>query len=194
MKHRVAFGFGCCVFSIFVFQNCTSGFDPADGQGRVEANSVMLAQANCKFVGPDVLSGRLTNLLKITSGDVPVLDDSGNPTGTMRIASNLATLGKGDPVNGVPDDYTCTAPKFKAAVEIMVDACSIGLVNAGTQTFLFPNGPRNFVRIYYAFVGRPPTDQEAALLASATGSMSTLEAEAAACSIVSASLESLISI
>src|SRR5437879_5946428 len=95
---------------LYVFEGCTeSNFKAVDPLLSTASNSpIVRAQEQCRFIGPDLLKYRLSAILRIPGGDVPVLNDNGQPTGDMRIASSQETLGKGDPSQGILDDYTCS--------------------------------------------------------------------------------------
>jgi len=173
-----------------VFQAC-SQFS-ADSDSGLASVPQMRADASCRFIGVDIMQARLQNIFNIASGDVPVLDDYGNPTGQMRIASNLGTLGQAQ--NGLPADYSCSTPKLKVAVAVMVDACHIAVNDRVAETWLFPNGGADYSALYQSLIGRPPTADEISIIQSATSSMAGLQAEEAACAIVASSLEALIAI
>jgi hypothetical protein len=189
--------FGVAVLAT-VLQGCApQGFEAgnsekssmSDGDYRVSQSKV-----ECQFVGPDVLRNRIINVLEIPVGDVPVLSALGQPTATMRLASSLEALGKGDVSRGKLDDFSCSTTKYKVSTEIMVDACVRAMPNPTVRAKLFPSGLSSFDSLYQALVGRLPTDFESQVLSELVGQVSGSRAEAAACGAVAVSLESLIKI
>ena len=200
-KYRMITGLvGLCL--IMTYQNCgQNGFSSLSSSASQPVTSLNTggvagpqALEACQIVSPSIMQSRIKNLLGIAAGDVPVLDDNGNPTSMNRMASELSTLGVGNPSAGIADDFSCSTPKFKDQIEIMVDACTIGLKTAAVQSRLFPNGANDYTALYMAFVGRAPTSDESAVLANLTNGMGTSSAEPAACAAVASSLQALISI
>jgi hypothetical protein len=175
-----------------LFQNC-SGFSTLSGtSGGGGSSAQNIAQNECEFVGPTILQSRLISVLNIAAGDVPVLNTAGQPTGEMMIASNLTTLGQGDPSQGVPADYSCSASKYKTAMMVMIDACATAMENPTTMGSLFPRGTNDYTALYQAFIGRAPTDAEISTISEAISGMGVSDAATSACAIVSSSLEALI--
>ena len=202
-KFKIVAGFfGLCL--IMVYQNCSqTGFSVLSSSGQSALDSISgtgtppsQALEECQTVSPSIMQSRIKNLLGIPAGDVPVLDSNGVPVvpATFRMASEMSALGVGDPANGISNDFSCSTPKFKDQIEIMIDACSLGLKTPAVQTTLFPNGASDYTALYQAFIGRAPTSDESAVLQSLTSGMEASAAEPAACAAVAASLQSLISI
>ena len=186
---------------ILGFQNCGPGgfkANPVDGKGNFVAASstttVVTSKvlSDCQIVSPDILQSRLKNILGIAAGDVPVLADNGNTTNVMRIASNLTTLGKGDPSTGMADDYSCTTPKFKTMIQVFVDACAIALNDSSVAARLFPNGTGDLNALFTSLLGRGPTADEIAIIVELQGAVSPAQVKAATCGAVASSLASLI--
>ena len=188
---------------ILGFQNCGPGgfqASPVDKNGNfVAASSVTpptqitsKVLSECQIISPDILQSRIKNILGIASGDVPILADNGNTTGSMRIASALQTLGQGNPTDGTVDDYSCSTPKYKIMIQVFIDACSIAMTDATVAGRLFPNGPSDFNALYTSLVGRVPTADEIAILVELQGAVTAAQAKAAACGAVASSLASLI--
>jgi hypothetical protein len=200
-KFKIVAGLlGLCL--VMVYQNCSqTGFSALTSNGQSALNSISgtgTAQAleQCQTVSPSVMQSRIKNLLGLPAGDVPVLDVNGNPVvpAMYRMASEMSALGVGDPAIGLPNDFSCSTPKFKDQIEIMIDACSLGLQAPAVQTTLFPNGASDYTALYQAFIGRAPTSDESAILQTLTSGMAASAAEPAACAAVASSLQSLISI
>lgn len=196
---------GAAVLAIAVLSTCTLvGCSPASFQGKSdlassdkkdnEAVEYQYSKADCVFVGPSVLKDRMIALLEIPAGDVPVLNDQGVATSAQRLASASAVLGVGDLKAGRLDDYTCGAPKFKASMEIMIDACALAFQNPAVKSKLFPSGLSNFDDLYRAFIGRLPSQYESQVLKDLIAALPSSKSEAAACGAVASSFESLIRI
>lgn len=181
------------ISSLLLFQNCA-----ATGATDLSTSSVssdLLINASkieCRFVGPGVLSDRIRSTLGIAAGDVPSLDTNGNPTTAMRLQSQLETLGQADVASGRLEDASCGTTKFKAAIEIMMDACGRALQNPSVRAQLFPSGFNDLKPIYRALVGRIPTLYETATLSEIPQDLPNREA--VACAAVATSFESLIRI
>lgn len=171
----------------------TSDFGSSDKKENETAN-YQHSKADCLFVGPSVLKDRMVSLLEIPAGDVPVLNDQGVATSDQRLASSSAVLGLGDLRAGRLDDYTCGAPKFKASMEIMIDACALAFQNPAVKSKLFPSGLSNFDELYRAFVGRLPTQYESQILKDLAAALPSSKSESAVCGAVASSFESLIRI
>lgn len=188
------------MFLMTSYQNCAGDFKFQNQSENVQLQSVQeptydgLSKVSCQFVGPNLLQDRLKNILGIAAGDVPVLSDTGTATTTMRIQSALDILGQGNINQGRPDDFTCATTKFKSAMQVMVDACTAGVQNPTIKSKLFPSGLSNFDTLYLNLVGRLPTDAEVGALMDLLTKVSNANAEAAVCSAVAVSFESLIRI
>lgn len=189
-------GFYTSVLFVIVagFQNCAPAFHHLEQQGKSIQGSLQVSEKmGCKFVGPGVLQDRIINKLGIAAGDFPTLTSSGAENkSVMRLDSNLGALGKGNPVQGTFDDFSCGTVKFKAAMEVMVDACALALSNTGQRQKIFPRGPRDFDELYTRFIGRVPTKEEYQDLLELIDAVPFEKQEAAACAAVASSLESLI--
>lgn len=181
------------ISSLLLFQNCADT-RTTESSSSVGSNGALVntSKIECRFVGPDVLSDRIRSTLGIAAGDVPSLDTNGNPTGTMRLQSQLETLGQGDVASGRLEDASCGTTKFKAAIEIMTDACGRALQNPSVRAQLFPSGFNDLKPLYRALVGRIPTLYETATLAEIPQDLPNREA--VACAAVATSFESLIRI
>lgn len=171
------------------FQTKTAGSESSASTATFDSSKI-----ECKFVGPSILESRLKSALGISAGDISALDDNGNATNEMRIAKNREVLGAGNSATGKADDFTCATTKFKVSVEVMVDACAVGLADTKVKSDLFPSGLSNFDALYKAFVGRVPTSYESQVIKEAIAGVPSGKAEAAACAVVATSLESLIRI
>mgnify|MGYP001125191021 CR=1 FL=1 len=181
------------------FQNCGPGFEAlqvAESLTSVASSfPVITEKRGCKFVGPDVLADRIKNKLGIAGGDFPVLNLSGQEDpNVLRLTSNLDALGKGNIAKGTFDDFSCGAVRFKAAMEVMIDACALALKDRNVQNRLFPRGPRDFEEVYRAFIGRSPTDMEHEVLLDLVNSAPVEKREIMACGVVASSFEALITI
>ncbi len=181
---------------LVAYQNCAeTNFNTDRKPNSVGGTITTTSQKmECKFVGPDVLKSRLVNILEIPSGDVSVLNDQGGDTAQQRIQTNLAALGKGSMAAGTFDSYSCGVVRFKAAMEVMVDACAVGMAKQSVRTKLFPNGTNDFDAVYRAFTGRLPTAGEKEDLATLVRALPVAKQEAGACGAVASSLEALIRI
>lgn len=182
--------------ALLFFQNCAdsrlnSASSSSESDGVLGAVNVGASKLECRFIGPDVLRDRIQNALGVSAGDVSALDDSGRATSTMRLASQLETLGKADVAAGRLEDASCGTVKFKAAIEIMVDACAVAMSNPANRARLFPSGTNDFGPIFLALTGRRPTLFEAEQVSKAAQGAN---AEAKACAVVASSFESLIRI
>lgn len=192
----------CGVMAVTSFQNCSPASLQAirDAGGKVNVSSTSVPaplseKINCKFVGADVIQNRLKVKLGITPGDFPALTEAGMASDTVkRLASNLKALGKGDPANGVFDDFSCSAVKFKAAIEVMTDACVVAITEYSAKAKLFPRGVRDFDEIFNVFTGRAPSEEERAILLKLVDKMPIDKREAAVCGAVASSIEALVTI
>jgi hypothetical protein len=145
------------------------------------------AKVNCQFVSVDTLKSIIKNQIGLPSGDVPIVGSS-----TMSLVEYGTKLGKGDLANGVADDASCGALKYKLAMQVMVDACTEALNQDNTFTArLFPNGTSDYEKLFQTFLGRSPSAEESAALDQLNGRVSGSVFPAAACGAVAASLESL---
>lgn len=180
----------------YFFQGCSqTAFKSLSSENQqVLVTPNLLALHDCRFIGVGVLQSRIRNYLLIPEGDVTIVDANGNPTTSYHIATDAGSLGVGNPSLGMPDDLTCTTPKFKAAMAVMIDACAVGMTNANVRAKLFPNGANDLSVVFYAFNGRAPTTDESAAILELTTGMNELQAETAACAVSATTLESLISI
>ncbi len=201
---RGAWIFAFASVAVGSFQNCSGKFLVLEREGLSSTTSPaslnsetaisLSGKITCQFIGPDVLSDRLKSIFNITNGDVPVLDASGTATKKMRIDEALVTLGKGDVNDGRSDDWSCGTTKFKAAAEVMVDACALALADEQVREKLFPSGVPGFDSLYHHLLGRLPSAFESDVLAELMTKMSADRAEAALCGAVATSFESLIRI
>jgi hypothetical protein len=198
------------VFALIVvgfFQNCGGKFTVAELTRSVEFSSIennttqvpepvtpASSKLTCQFIGPYILSDRLKITFHILKGDVPVLNPNGTVSTRMRIVESLVALGKGNVNEGRLDDWSCGTTKFKAAVEVMIDACAISLGDMQVSEKLFPSGVSGFDSLYHHLLGRLPTDFESDVLRELMSKMPVDKAKAAACGAVATSFESLIRI
>lgn len=175
------------------FQNCAPAFHNLEEQTLTSLS--ISEKMSCKFVGPNVIQDRIRSKLGVMAGDFPTLMANGQENAAVtRLTSSLSALGKGNPSQGTFDDYSCGAVKYKAAMEVMVDACAYALKSTQAKLQIFPRGVHDYEELYMRFIGRVPTHDENQILRDLVDQVDSEKREAAACAAVASSLEALITI
>lgn len=200
-----------------LFQNCGNpaafqAIDTDRGEPNLTENvdtqtggqPLQYATKECEFLDVESLSSILRNQFGIAAGDLPMRDPNGNVLRSQTcgtnpsqvedcyyLRDNAAGFGKGDMSRGIPDDYSCSTPKYKLVAELFVHACDQAARNPSVVAGLFPQGINNFDNIYSLLVGRRPYSRENETLQTLVNSVSSGVAELAVCAVVASSLEAV---
>ena len=181
-------------------QNETFNREPAEIVEIQEDNTeiapaVNVALRSCQFISVSSIQSVLRNTLGLSSGDVTAVDEYKNPIPSYQYVEKYrGALGEGNFVdmdNQVADDHTCTSLKFKAAMIIFLEACTVSMENPRMKTSLFPQGVNNYDNLYLKTTGRMPKEAEVSILDGLVESVSDTIKPAAACAAVLTSISVL---
>lgn len=177
--------------SLFGYVNCM-GFRSGSG-GVLSLDSVHLPQWT--FFGAQNLRTTLVNLLGLT-GSGGSYDEYQL---FIRINENEENLGEGNIAQNREANYSPDPIKFRFATEILADGCYLGMQKPEVFNYLFSDVVQkgsftqsSFDVLYMLTMGRSPYPNEVNELLNLVGKFTdNRKAAAAACTVITASLEGL---